>query len=178
MDVRILAATHQDLARAVKEGRFRQDLFFRLNVLPLAVPPLRERPEDLLPLARAFAAEIAGPHVPLVLAPGAEAALRAYRWPGNVRELRNVIERLNLLRGDGPLTLTADAVEGAAPQAPRAARPSLGQKAYREHVEDFERELIRAALEEGGSIAGAARLLQVDRGNLYRRIKALGLPVP
>ncbi len=176
VDVRILAATHQDLARAVKEGRFRQDLFFRLNVLPLHVPPLRERPEDLLPLARAFAAELAGPHVPLELAPGAEAALRAYAWPGNVRELRNLIERLNLLRGDGPLVLGPEAVAGPlAPAAP--ARPRLGDRSYREHVEDFERELIRAALQEGGSIAGAARLLQVDRGNLYRRIKALGLPV-
>jgi DNA-binding NtrC family response regulator len=176
VDVRILAATHQDLARAVKEGRFRQDLFFRLNVLPLHVPPLRERPEDLLPLARAFAAELAGPHVPLELAPGAEAALRAYAWPGNVRELRNLIERLNLLRGDGPLVLGPEVIAGPlAPPAP--AGPRLGDKSYREHVEDFERELIRAALQEGGSIAGAARLLQVDRGNLYRRIKALGLPV-
>jgi two-component system nitrogen regulation response regulator NtrX len=177
VDVRILAATHQDLSRAVKEGRFRQDLFFRLNVMPLAVPPLRERPEDLLPLARAFAAEIAGPQVPVVVAPGAETVLRAYRWPGNVRELRNYIERLNLLRGDGPLTLTSDSLEGAGSQAPGTARLSFGDKGYREHVEDFERELIRAALEEGGSIAGAARLLRMDRGNLYRRIKALGLPV-
>jgi two-component system, NtrC family, nitrogen regulation response regulator NtrX len=177
VDARILAATHQDLGRAVQEGRFRQDLFFRLNVMPLAVPPLRERPEDLLPLARAFAAEIAGPQAPLAIAPGAELALRAYRWPGNVRELRNHVERLNLLRGDGPLTLTADGLEGPAPLAPRTSRPTLSEKGYREHVEDFERELIRAALEEGGSIAGAARLLRMDRGNLYRRIKALGLPL-
>ncbi|AEI62455.1 sigma-54-dependent transcriptional regulator [Corallococcus macrosporus] len=176
VDARVVAATHQDLARAVKEGRFRQDLYFRLNVMPLQVPPLRERPEDLLPLARAFAAEFAGPQASLVLAPGAEAALRAYPWPGNVRELRNLIERLNLLRGEGPLTLGPELV--SAPRAAAvAARPSLGQKSYREHVEDFERELIRAALQEGESIAGAARLLQVDRGNLYRRIKALGLPV-
>jgi two-component system, NtrC family, nitrogen regulation response regulator NtrX len=180
VDVRILAATHQELARAVTEGRFRQDLFFRLNVMPLALPPLRERPEDILPLARAFAAEIAGPHLPLVLAPGAEAALRAYRWPGNVRELRNYVERQNLLRGESPLTLAPEPlVEGPAPLAPRAHRTAFnfGDKGYREHVEDFERDLIRAALEEGGSIAGAARLLRVDRGNLYRRIKALGLPV-
>ncbi|MBZ4415076.1 sigma-54 dependent transcriptional regulator [Myxococcus sp. RHSTA-1-4] len=176
VDARVLAATHQDLARAVREGRFRQDLFFRLNVMPLQIPPLRERPEDLLPLARAFAAELAGPNVPLVLAPGAEAALRAYSWPGNVRELRNLIERLNLLRGDGPLTLGPEAITG--PLAPAAPpRTTLGDKSYREHVEDFERDLIRAALQQGGSIAGAARLLQVDRGNLYRRIKALGLPV-
>ena len=177
VDVRILAATHQELTRAVREGRFRQDLFFRLNVMPLSLPPLRERPEDLLPLARAFAAEIAGPQVPVVLSPGAEVALRAYRWPGNIRELRNHIERLNLLRGDGPLTLTApESLDGAvAPAAP--ARLTFSEKGYREHVEDFERELIRVALEEGGSIAGAARLLRMDRGNLYRRIKALGLPV-
>ncbi|NVJ23570.1 MULTISPECIES: sigma-54-dependent transcriptional regulator [Myxococcus] len=176
VDARILAATHQELARAVKEGRFRQDLFFRLNVMPLHIPPLRERLEDLLPLARAFAAEFAGPEAPLVLAPGAETALRAYPWPGNVRELRNVIERLNLLRGGGPLTLGPEAVVAPQATAP-TTRPSLGEKSYREHVEDFERELIRAALQEGESIAGAARLLQVDRGNLYRRIKALGLPV-
>ncbi|WP_338870122.1 sigma-54 dependent transcriptional regulator [Myxococcus stipitatus] len=176
VDARILAATHQELARAVKEGRFRQDLFFRLNVMPLHIPPLRERPDDLLPLARAFAAEFAGPEVPLVLAPGAEIALRAYAWPGNVRELRNVIERLNLLRAGGPMTLGPEAV--SSPLAPaRTPSPKLGDKSYREHVEDFERELIRAALAEGESIAGAARLLQVDRGNLYRRIKALGLPV-
>ncbi|NOJ92790.1 sigma-54-dependent Fis family transcriptional regulator [Corallococcus coralloides] len=176
VDVRILAATHQDLGRAVKEGRFRQDLFFRLNVLPLHLPPLRERPEDLLPLARVFAAELAGPKTPLMLAPGAEAALRAYPWPGNVRELRNVIERLNLLRGDGPLELGPDVVSTPTGAAPTPRR-TLGDKSYREHVEDFERDLIRAALREGESIAGAARILQVDRGNLYRRIKALGLPV-
>jgi two-component system, NtrC family, nitrogen regulation response regulator NtrX len=176
VDVRILAATHQDLGLAVKEGRFRQDLFFRLNVLPLHLPPLRERTDDLLPLARVFAAELAGPRTPLVLAPGAEAALRAYPWPGNVRELRNVIERINLLRGDGPLELRPDSVSAPTNVAP-SAHTALGDKSYREHVEDFERDLIRAALREGGSIAGAARILQVDRGNLYRRIKALDLPV-
>ncbi len=174
VNVRILAATHRDL---VREGRFRQDLYFRLNVMPLTLPPLRERPEDLLPLARAFAAELAGPNVPLVLAPGAEEALRAWPWPGNVRELRNYVERQNLLRGEGPLTLTPESLTGAA--ALTAAAPTrlvLGQKSYREHVDDFERSLIKAALEEGGSIAGAARLLQVDRGNLHRRLKALGIP--
>ncbi|MFY0525533.1 sigma-54-dependent transcriptional regulator [Archangium gephyra] len=177
VNVRILAATHRDLALAVREERFRQDLYFRLNVMPLALPPLRERPEDILPLARAFAAELAGPNVPLVLAPGAEEALRAWPWPGNVRELRNHVERQNLLRGEGPLTLTPESLTGAAALTAAApARLVLGQKSYREHVDDFERTLIKAALEEGGSIAGAARLLQVDRGNLHRRLKALGIP--
>ncbi|WP_233261590.1 sigma-54 dependent transcriptional regulator [Vitiosangium sp. GDMCC 1.1324] len=177
VNVRVLAATHRDLALAVREGRFRQDLYFRLNVLPLALPPLRERPEDILPLARAFAAELAGANVPLVLAPGAEEALRAWPWPGNVRELRNFIERQNLLRGDGPLTLAPESLAGPAPlTAESPSRLVLGQKSYREHVDDFERTLIKAALKEGGSIAGAARLLQVDRGNLHRRLKALGIP--
>ena len=177
VNVRILAATHRDLALAVREGRFRQDLYFRLNVMPLTLPPLRERTEDLLPLARAFAAELAGPNVPLVLAPGAEEALRAWPWPGNVRELRNYVERQNLLRGGGPLTLTPESLTGAAALTAAApVRLVLGQKSYREHVDDFERTLIKAALEEGGSIAAAARLLQVDRGNLHRRLKALGIP--
>ncbi len=115
--------------------------------------------------------------MPLELAPGAEEALRAWPWPGNMRELRNYIERQNLLRGQGPLTLTPESLTGAAVLTAEApARLVLGQKSYREHVDDFERTLIKAALEEGGSIAGAARLLQVDRGNLHRRIKALGIP--
>jgi len=178
VDVRILAATHRNLARAVEEGRFRQDLYFRLNVLPLHLPPLRERPDDILPLARAFAAELAGPGVPLELAPEAEEALRAWPWPGNVRGLRNYVERQNLLRGGGPLLLTPESLIGPAPLAPAASvRLSPGTKSYREHVDDFERTLIRAALEEGSSIAGAARLLQMDRGNLYRRIKALGISI-
>ena len=175
VDVRVLAATHQGLPAAVAAGRFRQDLFFRLNVLPVHLPPLRERPEDLLPLARAFAAELAGPGVQLELAPGAEAALRAYAWPGNVRELRNFLERLNLLRAGGPLRLTAEAVASLQGPTPLAPAPALDARPYREQVEDFERGLIRAALAKEGSIAAAARLLQVDRGNLHRRIRALGL---
>ncbi|MBF5045173.1 sigma-54-dependent Fis family transcriptional regulator [Aggregicoccus sp. 17bor-14] len=179
VDVRVLAATHQGLPAAVAAGRFRQDLFFRLNVLPLHLPPLRERPEDLLPLARAFAAELAGPSVPLELAPGAEAALRAYAWPGNVRELRNFLERLNLLRAGGPLRLTPESVSSlqgpAAAPSPSLPAPLLDGRPYREQVEDFERALLRAALAQGGSIAAAARLLQVDRGNLHRRLKALGV---
>jgi DNA-binding NtrC family response regulator len=188
VDVRVLAATHQDLARRVADGRFRQDLFFRLNVLPLHVPPLRERPEDLLPLLRAFAAELAGPHVPLELAPGAEAALRAHRWPGNVRELRNFLERLVLLRAPGaPLVLApgdvaslglpvgALASPGADTGGGGGGPPALGQRPYRALVEDFERELIRGALARAGSLAAAARLLHVDRGNLHRRARALGV---
>ncbi|HEX2672072.1 MAG TPA: sigma 54-interacting transcriptional regulator, partial [Polyangiaceae bacterium] len=94
VDVRILAATHRDLDRLVRDGRFREDLYYRLNVIPLQVPPLRERPEDIVALARLFIGRLA-PEAGSApdLASDAVQALRAHSWPGNVRELRNVIER-------------------------------------------------------------------------------------
>jgi transcriptional regulator with PAS, ATPase and Fis domain len=94
VDVRVLAATHRDLDRLVREGRFREDLFYRLNVIPLQVPPLRDRKEDVVALARMFIARLApDAGSPPELASDAVQALRAHNWPGNVRELRNVIER-------------------------------------------------------------------------------------
>jgi transcriptional regulator with PAS, ATPase and Fis domain len=94
VDVRVLAATHRDLGRLVRDGQFREDLYYRLNVIPLHVPPLRERKEDVLALARLFVARLAlDSSTPPELGADAVAALRAHSWPGNVRELRNVIER-------------------------------------------------------------------------------------
>jgi two-component system, NtrC family, nitrogen regulation response regulator NtrX len=182
INVRVLAATHQDLARAVEAGRFRQDLYFRLNVFPIAVPPLRDRPDDLLPLARAFAADFAGPEVKLEVTTEAEAAMRAYRWPGNVRELRNFVERMALLRAGGPVLLDPKGLAGSAGLAPTAVSApavALGEKGYRELVEDFERTLIQGALDRsGGNVAAAARLLRMDRGNLHRRLQGLGIALP
>jgi two-component system nitrogen regulation response regulator NtrX len=193
IDVRVLAATHRDLRAASGEGKFRQDLYFRLAVFPLRVPPLRERPDDLVPLLRAFAADLAGADTAVTVTADGEAALRAHPWPGNVRELRNFVERLLLLRGRGPVTVDAAAttvlalgdplppagpgpVDSAAPGAAGVPISGLGAKGYRELVDDFERALLRAALERaGGNVAAAARLLRSDRGNVYRRIQALGL---
>ncbi|GAB4510222.1 MAG: sigma-54 dependent transcriptional regulator [Haliangiales bacterium] len=183
IDVRFLAATHRDLEQAVADDEFRQDLFYRLNVFPLQVPPLRERSDDIVPLARAFAAELAGAEVALSLDPEAAADLERYAWPGNVRELRNFVERMSLLRGRGPLRIepadVAALVGGASPTASPSAPTELdqlGEKSYRELVEGFERRLLRRALDQAdGNVAEAARLLRVDRGNLYRRIKALGV---
>jgi transcriptional regulator with PAS, ATPase and Fis domain len=94
VDVRVLAASHRDLGRLVRDGRFREDLYYRLNVVPLAVPPLRDRPEDIVALARHFVARLTpSESEPPALAPDTLAALAAHPWPGNVRELRNVIER-------------------------------------------------------------------------------------
>jgi two-component system, NtrC family, nitrogen regulation response regulator NtrX len=177
VDVRVVAATHRDLRKAVAEGKFREDLYYRLAVFPIQVPPLRQRPEDVVPLARAFAAELRGPQVELRITAQGEKALRGHAWPGNVRELRNFVERLHLLRDPGPLVVDEEAARllGAA-TGPAKAMDGLGTLSYRELCEEAERSILREALARcGGNVAAAARLLKVDRGNLYRRIKALGV---
>jgi DNA-binding NtrC family response regulator len=178
VDVRVVAATHRDLRKAVAEGRFREDLYYRLAVFPIQVPPLRQRPEDVVPLARAFAAELRGVQGELRLTPQGERALRGHAWPGNVRELRNFVERLHLLRDAGPLVVDEDAARLLAP-VPGGSNPrvdGLGTLSYRELCEEAERDILHEALARcGGNVAAAARLLKVDRGNLYRRIKALGI---
>jgi DNA-binding NtrC family response regulator len=178
IDVRVVAATHRDLRKAVSEGRFREDLYYRLAVFPIQVPPLRQRPEDLVPLARAFAAELRGAQGELRLTAQGEGALRGHAWPGNVRELRNFVERLHLLRDPGPLIFDDDAARllGPLPPASSGGVDGLGTLSYRELCEEAERGILKEALARcGGNVAAAARLLKVDRGNLYRRIKALGL---
>jgi two-component system nitrogen regulation response regulator NtrX len=177
IDVRVIAATHRDLRKAVEGGRFREDLYYRLAVFPIRVPPLRSRPDDIVPLTRAFAAELRGPQELHVTAPG-ERALRAHGWPGNVRELRNFVERLHLLRDPGALTIDEDAAALLAPSTAAAKIDGLGTLSYRELCEEAERGILREALARSeGNVAAAARLLKVDRGNLYRRVKALGIDV-
>jgi len=178
IDVRVVAATHRDLGRAVAEGRFRQDLYYRLAVFPIRIAPLRERSGDVVPLLRAFVADLRGPQTELTIAPEGERALRAHPWPGNVRELRNFAERLHLLRDPGLLTVDAETAALLAPatRSPESATWGLGTLSYRELCEEAERKILREALERSeGNVAAAARLLRVDRGNLYRRIKALGV---
>jgi two-component system, NtrC family, nitrogen regulation response regulator NtrX len=178
IDVRILAATHGDLRAAASEGRFREDLYYRLAVFPLRVPPLRMRPDDIVPLARAFAAELRGPQVELRFTAEGERGLRGHAWPGNVRELRNFVERLHLLRDPGALAMDAEAaaILSPLPGRPASAVAGLGTLSYRELCEEAERGVLREALARcDGNVAAAARLLKVDRGNLYRRIKALGV---
>jgi two-component system, NtrC family, nitrogen regulation response regulator NtrX len=187
VDVRVLASTHRDLTAAMKDGRFREDLYYRLNVFPLVVPPLRSRPDDIVPLAQAFAAEMVGAHVSRTITPAGEAALRAHAWPGNVRELRNAVERLSLMRRDerafvidaaqvGSLEVGAPRAGVASPVEAEGPAPALGERSLRALMEEYERGLLQAALAQGqGNIASAARLLQADRGNLHRRLRALGI---
>jgi DNA-binding NtrC family response regulator len=171
VDARVVAATNADLEAAVRAGRFREDLWYRLDVFTIRVPPLRERRDDVVPLALRF---LAGRGVPPdALGPGARDRLLAHRWPGNVRELENVLERALIMAGDGPIA--PEHVLPAQPTPPRSARASdlLGEGFA---LDDLERELIQAALaRSGGNKAAAARLLGVTRRRLYSLLSTHGL---
>jgi two-component system, NtrC family, response regulator AtoC len=187
VDVRIVAATNRVLRTEVASGRFRGDLYFRLNVIPVRIPPLRERPEDILPLARHFLAYYsAEAGRPLRLAPEAERVLLAYPWHGNVRELENAIERAVVMSGAELLTPEAFALEGLPPQAiPASAiltdlfapQPVGPAENLQEYLDRAATSKITSALDTAkGSRAAAAAALGVDRTTLYRLMKRLHLP--
>jgi len=188
VDVRVIAATNKDLQFAVKQGEFREDLWFRLNVVPIHIPPLRERPEDIAPLMRHFVARSAARlRRPITYDAGVVALLAAYSWPGNVRELANIVERLAILAPDDTITTTAVArvlpTDGVAPRV-APALPPKGEEPWRDialsdTLDQYERELIARALSVSrGNVAEAARRLQTDRANLYRRMRRLGIEPP
>ena len=177
VDVRIVAATNADLAAAVRAGRFREDLFYRLNVITLSIPPLRHRREDILPLARRFLSELARETNRRVtgFSPAAEEALLEHPWPGNVRELRNVVERSLLLKGAGPLVELGDLPPLQALSSP-AKRLELSKEPLANAVRGYERGLIVAALERsGGIVARAAEMLGISRTNLHNKLAKHGL---
>lgn len=165
IDVRLVTATHVDLAAAVQEGAFREDLFFRLNVIPVHLPPLRDRGDDVLLLARHFVSVTAEQYgMEVTEIPSAVASdLRAYDWPGNVRELRNAIERAVLL-GDGKMHVD-DLALGSFRQNPSTSGPIP----FPASLADIERAAARAALEHrAGNKSAAAELLGISRTRLYR----------
>ncbi|HEX2250656.1 MAG TPA: sigma-54 dependent transcriptional regulator [Gemmatimonadales bacterium] len=175
IDARVIAATNRQLEDAVRAGAFREDLYFRLNVFPIELPPLRERLEDL-PALVAHLAERVRPRNAARFTDDALAALSAYSWPGNIRELANLVERLSILSGP---VIDAAAVRqvlrgGAAPVS--ATPAALLGRPLTEALDEFERDLIGAALAQAqGNMAEAARILQTDRANLYRRMRRLGV---
>jgi len=172
-DVRVVSATNRRLEDEVSAGNFREDLFFRLNVFPISIPPLRERLEDL-PALVAHLAERVRPRQAVTFTPAAFEALGSYSWPGNVRELANLIERLSILCGP---TVDAGAVRGVLRGGPSVPVPSgaLGLP-LSDALDDFERGMITAAMAQAeGNVAEAARVLQTDRANLYRRMRRLGI---
>jgi DNA-binding NtrC family response regulator len=184
IDVRILAATNQDLERAVKDGRFREDLYFRLSVIPISVSPLRERPGDIPALVRHFAAlqrRRSGQAAP-EWTDDAVRTLARHRWPGNVRELANIVERLSILHAGRPIGAhEALAVLPAGDGVTAPPLPDLVQAelTLSDTLDEYERLLIGRALSAAnGVVAEAARRLRTDRPNLYRRMKRLGIVAP
>ncbi|MBX3025928.1 sigma 54-interacting transcriptional regulator [bacterium] len=179
VDVRVIAATNRSLDDMVRAGTFRQDLLYRLNVFPLHVPPLRQRGDDVVRLAEAFAAELARRRggAPLLLRAADRDRLRRYEWPGNVRELRNVIERAVITSEDGRHLNLARALPEAAPVAPSAAAEDRILTA--DELRALERENIsRALAAAGGKIAGAggaAERLGLNPNTLSSRMKSLGI---
>ncbi len=179
VDARVLAATNKDLLSEIKTGRFREDLYFRLNVVPIFVPPLRERPDDIPLLADHFMEEFVREYGRRrkSLDPTAVARLQNYSWPGNVRELRNVIERLIIMvPGD---TITArdlaflDTQSSVEPSSADGTEDGLRLHEARDR---FEREFILRALAfHHGNISRAADALGVERSNLYRKMRAFGI---
>ncbi|MCC6860045.1 MAG: sigma 54-dependent Fis family transcriptional regulator [Bryobacterales bacterium] len=171
VNLRILAATNQDLREAVSRGAFRQDLYYRLNVLAVTLPPLRERRDDIVPLARHFLARFARrAHRQAVgFSPQAEALMTAYAWPGNVRELENAVERAVVL-GSTPLVLPEDLPETL------FESDSAPAVTYHEAVNAAKRQIILRALEQASSnYTEAARLLGLHPNNLHRLVRNLGL---
>jgi DNA-binding NtrC family response regulator len=172
VDVKVIAATNRDLAGAVKEGRFRTDLYYRLNVIPISLPPLRERREDIRALANFFMQRFSSETKKRFdeISPAAMERLLAYDWPGNVRELANVIERAVVL-GRGP-QISLDEIPTTMVSTDSTA-PSLGLL-YSENVEAYRRQLIVKALSEAkGNRAAAAKALGLQRTYLSRLIKTL-----
>ena len=177
VDVRILAATNKDLPSEIRTGRFREDLYFRLNVIPIFVPPLRDRDSDISLLADHFMAELAREYGrrPKRLDPGAATGLRSYRWPGNVRELRNVIERL-MIMVPGETIALADLAFLDGTIAPPAEPDGVPPMSLHDARERFERDyILRALAAQQGNISRTAEILGVERSNLYRKMRAFGI---
>ncbi|HEX8537914.1 MAG TPA: sigma-54 dependent transcriptional regulator [Cystobacter sp.] len=207
VNVRVIAATNKNLEKEIEAGRFREDLYYRINVVQIHSPPLRERREDLPALIDAFLKEACTKNGrrPLALSPEALAVMSAYDYPGNVRELRNLVERLAILcegpvvhgqeaaellpRGRGAVPAPAPADASAPrppplpvpPAVPAAPAPTSGfrprvDRTFREQVEDAEREIILFTLAHTqDNVTEAARLLDLERGHFYKKMKALGL---
>ncbi len=175
VDVTIVAATNQNIEQQLSDGTFRGDLYYRLNVIPLRIPPLRERPEDIEPLCRHFITHFSRKYGKKIdgFSPAAMAALKRYEWPGNVRELRNVVERGCILETGAvidDLSLLFPAMRpNAAGTAPAAGLPLMT-------LAEAERHLVETAMREaGGNRNEAARILGIHRTTLYKKLLGYGM---
>ena len=182
VSVRVVVATHRNLEELARSGGFRQDLFHRVYVFPIALPPLRERPEDIPALARHFAAQITRQNgwKDVAIAEDAMRALQSHAWPGNIRELRNVVERLLLFADDGIITAStvAAALPGSSGRASVsfAAASEAATGTLSSRVEEFERQTILDAIKRHNHhITNAAKELGLERSHLYKKCQQLGI---
>ncbi len=179
VNVRVVVATHRDLEARVREEKFRQDLFHRIHVFPVLLPPLRERRDDIPALVEHFAAQVCAQNgwKAIPFSTDAIEALQSYSWPGNVRELRNMVERLMLLASDGQVDLAT--VQIALPKGSASASGAavaIGAGALAERVQAFEREVILAELKRSHqNMSLAAKTLGLERSHLYKKAEQLGI---
>lgn len=179
VNVRVVLATHRDLEARVREEKFRQDLFHRIYVFPLSLPPLRERREDIPALVEHFAAQVCAHNgwKPVPFTPDAIEALQSHAWPGNVRELRNIVERLMLLAPQGQVDL--ETVQMAIPKTSGSANVSIaGSGSLADRVQSFERDVILSELKRShNNMSVAAKALGLERSHLYKKAEQLGIDV-
>ncbi len=186
-DVRVIAASNKNLEDEIKKGAFREDLYYRLNVIPLDVPPLRDRPEDIPLLVRHFLNEFSLEYgqKPKTIDDDALALFLNYQWPGNVRELRNIIERLIIMvpgpvlrAQDVPPPVTSEKQEPQPSSAVAGSRNGHDHATLKDARAEFEREFITQKLKEySGNVSRTADAIGVERSNLHRKIKALGIEI-
>ena len=181
VDVRIIAATNRDLLRMCQEGTFREDLYYRLNVLSIHIPPLAERPEDILPMARLFLRQFNKKYgTTKIFSYDTMKRLQSYQWPGNVRELRNVVERLvissssNILEFDSGLkSITAKSDKPCICKPAAFVVSEKNCKALRDMVTDYEKQVILSTIEQcDGNVACAAKVLRLHKSALYRKLNS------
>ena len=186
VDVRIIAATNQDLPEAIAAGRFRQDLYYRLNVYPMLMPPLRERSDDIPLLAAHFARRfgVAMGRAPVAFTPKALRAMQTHDWPGNIRELENFVERLSITSSGSAITAEALADCGirVLPESPESALKETSPVRFPldldRRLEEVERQLILQALEQTDGVqVKAAELLNISERSIWHRIKKLGISI-
>jgi two-component system nitrogen regulation response regulator NtrX len=183
VDVRVIAASNKDLAEEIKKGAFREDLYYRLNVIPLEVPPLRARRDDIPRLLSHFIKEVSQEQgiKQKEIHPDAVAILTQYAWPGNVRELRNIVERL-MIMVPSPLVVPQDLPDFIRNESSSATSPPTLRAlpaSLKEARNDFEKGHILAKLNENNwNIVQTAEALQIERTYLYRKMKFLGIEAP
>ena len=178
VDVRVVVATHRNLESLVRDGKFRQDLFHRVYVFPVVLPPLRERREDIPALIEHFARQVCAQNSwkPIPFSPEAIQALQSYPWPGNVRELRNTVERLMLMATDG--LVTEETVSLTLPQGASSGGTAIFTSTgpLSDRVQQYEREVILAELKRNNNhITNAAKALGLERSHLYKKAEQLGI---